>query len=82
MNLCINRIKKLDDVAKNLFEITENQKILFEEYKNNSYKEKYKKEHDRRKELERESQRIIDELTVSLKKAERENRKLKREVQV
>ena len=80
--MMINEIKRIDEVVGQLAEVVAGQNLIIEELKKDSYKEKYRKEHKKNKELEKESQEIIDTLTAELKKLERENRKLKKEVQL
>jgi DNA-binding FrmR family transcriptional regulator len=80
--MMINEIKRIDEVVKQLAEVVAGQNLIIEELQKDSYKEKYRSEHKKNKELEKESQEIIEELTSALKKSERENRKLKREVQL
>lgn len=60
LKLCISskkslkkEIARLDKVIKQLYEITARQELLFEEYSRKSYKEKWKKEHEKLKELEK-----------------------------
>jgi ribosome biogenesis GTPase A len=60
LKLCISSKKslkkeiiRLDKVIKQLYEITARQELLFEEYSRKSYKEKWKKEHEKLKELEK-----------------------------
>lgn len=60
LKLCISskkslkkEIARLDKVIKQLYEITAKQELLFEEYSRKSYKEKWKKEHEKLKELEK-----------------------------
>ena len=64
-------IKRLDDVTKQLYEITAGQQIIIDEYKDDSYKTKFKEEHKKRKEYEKEAKKIIDELTQALKEAQK-----------
>lgn len=60
LQLCIyskkslkKEIRRLDALTKQLYEITARQEILFDEYSQKSYKTKWKKEHEKLKELER-----------------------------
>lgn len=60
LKLCISskkslkkEIVRLDKVIKQLYEITARQELLFDEYSRKSYKEKWKKEHEKLKELEK-----------------------------
>jgi predicted RNase H-like nuclease (RuvC/YqgF family) len=80
--MMINEIKRIDDVVGQLSQVIADHNIFLEELKKDNYKEKYREEHKKYKTLEKESQEIIETLTAELKKLERENRKLKREVQL
>lgn len=80
--MMINEIKRIDEVVKQLAEVVAGQNLIIEELQKDSYKEKYKEEHKKLKEFEKESQEIIDNLTAELKKSEKENRKLKREISI
>lgn len=63
--------KQLDEIEKilNQFgEIIAGQNLIIEELQKDSYKEKFRKEHKKYKELEKESKAIIEELTAELKK--------------
>lgn len=60
LKLCITskkslkkEINDLNKCVKQLYEITAGQQRLFEEYSKTSYKTKFKKEHEKVKELER-----------------------------
>lgn len=60
LKLCISskkslkkEIARLDKVIKQIYEITARQELLFDEYSRKSYKEKWKKEHEKLKELEK-----------------------------
>lgn len=80
--MMIKEINRIDEVVNQLAEVLVDQQNFLEELKKDNYKEKYREEHKKYKTLEKESQEIIDTLTAELKKLERENRKLKREVQL
>lgn len=56
----IKEIKRQDKCIKQLYDITAAQERMFEEYSKTSYKEKWKKEHNKVKELEK----IINEKEV------------------
>ena len=47
-------IKRLDKVIEQLYEITAKQEIMFSEYADKSYKTRFKKEHEKLIEMERE----------------------------
>lgn len=74
------RLDHFEELIKELYEITAGQQTLIDEYKKDSYRIKYLKEHREKKKIEKEANEIINELTAALRKAERENRKLKREM--
>ena len=78
--MMIDEINRIDEVVNQIAEVVAGQNLIIEYLQKDSYKEKYKNEHKKLKELEREANEIIEDLTSSLKKAERENKKLKREV--
>lgn len=80
--MMINEINRIDEVVGQLSQVIVDHNIFLEELKKDNYKEKYREEHKKLKDLEKESQEIIETLTAELKKLERENRKLKREVQL
>ena len=61
-------IKRIDKVVNQLAEIQVEQCYLLEELKKDSWKEKFKREHKKFKEYEKESKQIIEELTTELKK--------------
>lgn len=63
-----DEIARIDEVVKQLAEVVAGQNLIIEELKKDSYKEKYRKEHKKYKELEKESKAIIEELTAELKK--------------
>lgn len=63
-----DEIARIDEVVKQLAEVVAGQNLIIEELKKDSYKEKYRKEHKKFKELEKESKAIIEELTAELKK--------------
>ena len=79
--MMINEIKRIDELVKQLAEVVAGQNLIIEELQKDSYKEKYREEHKKLKEFEKESQEIIDNLTAELKKSERENRKLIKELE-
>ena len=79
--MMIKELQRIDEVVQQLGEVVAGQNLIIEELKKDSYKEKYRVEHKKLKDLEKESKEIIEDLTEELKKAERENRKLKKEVQ-
>ena len=60
-------IKRIDEVVKQLAEIQVEQCYLLEELKKDSWKEKFKKEHKKFKEYEKESKDIINTLQQELK---------------
>jgi len=74
-------IKRIDEVVKQLAEVVVEQNNFIEELKKDNYKDKFRAEHKRYIELEKESQEIINELTSALKKTERELKKAKKEAQ-
>ena len=81
--LCLKEeIKRIDEVVKSLAIAIGDHQNFLDEMKKDNFKEKYNKEHKKYKDLEKESQEIIEELTAALKKLERENRKLKKERQI
>lgn len=57
------QLKRLDDVTKQLYEIVAGMNVLVEEFKDESYKTKFKEEHKKFKDYEKECKQIIDELT-------------------
>ena len=61
-------IKRIDEVVKQLAEIQVEQCYLLEELKKDSWKEKFKREHKKFKEYEKESKQIINTLQEELKK--------------
>lgn len=61
-------IKRIDKVVNQLAEIQVEQCYLLEELKKDSWKEKFKKEHQKFKDYEKEAKQIIEELTNELKK--------------
>jgi len=61
-------IKRIDKVVQTLAEAQAEQCYLLEELKKDSWKEKFKREHKKFKEYEKESKQIIQELTEELKK--------------
>lgn len=63
-----DEIARIDEVVKQLAEVVAGQNLIIEELKKDSYKEKYRKEHKKFKEYEKESTAIIEELTAELKK--------------
>ena len=84
LKLCIDskkslkkEISRLDKVTMNLYDITAKWVIMFDEYKDDSYKTKFHNEHKKRIEAEKEAKEIIQEFTNSLKELEKENKKLK-----
>lgn len=58
--MMIREIKRIDKVVKQLAEVTAGQQLLFEEYSKESYKEKYKNEHKKVKELEKRVKEILE----------------------
>ena len=78
--MMIKELKRMDEVLNQFAEILADQRNFLDEIQKYNYKDKYREEHKKYKELEKESKEIIEELTSALKKAERENRKLKREM--
>ena len=62
------QLKRLDNVTKQLYEIVAGMNVLMEEFKDESYKTKFKEEHKKFKDYEKESKAIIEELTNELKK--------------
>lgn len=62
------QIQRIDVITKQLYEIVAGMNLIVEEYAKDSYKEKYKLEHQKFKEYEKESKQIIEELTEELKK--------------
>ena len=74
------RLDRFEELIKQLYEITAGQEAIIEELKKDSYKTKFKEEHKKRIEFEKETNEIIEDLTAKLKKAEREKRKLRKEV--
>lgn len=60
-------IKRIDKVVQTLAEIQVEQCYLLEELKKDSWKEKFKKEHQKFKEYEKESKDIINTLKQELK---------------
>ena len=79
--MMIKEINRIDEVVNQLAQVLVDQQNFLEELKKDNYKEKYRQEHKKYKDLEKEANEIIEDLTASLKKSERENRKLKREIQ-
>lgn len=73
------QIQRLDEVTKQLYEVVAGMNIIIDEYLDESYKEKFKKEHKKYKDLERESKEIIQEFTEQLKNMEKEMKKLEKE---
>lgn len=63
-----DEIARIDEVVKQLAEVVAGQNLIIEELQKDSYKEKFRKEHKKYKELEKESKAIIEELTAELKK--------------
>lgn len=61
------QLKRLDDVTKQLYEIVAGMNVLMEEFKDESYKTKFKEEHKKFKDYEKEVKQIIDELTNEIK---------------
>lgn len=62
-----DEIERIDEVVKQLAEVIAGQNLIIEELKKDSYKEKFRKEHKKRKDLEKESKQIIEELTNEIK---------------
>ena len=60
-------IRRIDGVVKTLAIAQAKQNILFEEMSKESYKTKFKEEHKKFKDYEKESKKIIDELTNEIK---------------
>lgn len=73
-------IKRIDNVVNQLAQVMADFKTTMSEYLDDSYKTKFLNEHKKRIELEKETNEIIEDLTARLKKAEREKRKLRKEV--
>lgn len=78
--MMIKEINRIDEVVNQLAEVLVDQQNFLEELKKDNYKEKYREEHKKYKNLEKEANSIIEDLTAELKKAERENRKLRKEL--
>ena len=68
-------IREIQKCVRQLYEITAGQTVLIEEYMDKSYKTKLKEEHKKYKQLEKESREIIEELTETIKRYEKEMRK-------
>jgi len=64
----IKDIRRIDKVVQTLALAQVEQNYLIEELKKDSYKTKWKNEHKKFKEYEKESKAIIEELTEELKK--------------
>lgn len=62
-----DEIVRIDEVVKQLAEVIAGQNLIIEELQKDSYKEKFRKEHKKRKDQEKEFQTIIDELTNEIK---------------
>lgn len=60
-------LKRIDSVVNTLAIAQAKQNILFEEMSKESYKTKFKEEHKKFREYEKESKLIIDELTNEIK---------------
>jgi len=71
----IKEISIIHKLVKQLYEIVADMNVLMEEFKDESYKTKFKEEHRKFKDYEKESKQIIDELTNELKKAGGKNGK-------
>lgn len=78
LKLCISNkkslkkeISDLNMVTEQLYEITSGLYLLVEELTKESYKIKFQNEHKKRKELEKESREIIQELTDTIKDLEK-----------
>ena len=80
--MMIKEINRIDEVVNQLAQVLVEQQNFLDELKKDNYKEKYRQEHKKHKELEKEANEIIENLTAELKKVERENRKLKRNMEV
>lgn len=78
--MMIKELKRMDNVVNQLAQVMADFKTIMSEYLDDSYKTKFLNEHKKRIEFEKETNEIIEDLTARLKKAERENRKLKREM--
>ena len=63
----IKNLKRQEELIKQFAEITAGQQAIIEEYKDDSYKTKFKEEHKKFKEYEKESKAIIEEFTNEIK---------------
>ena len=77
LKLCIDSKKSLKKEISRLDDITAKWVIMFDEYKDESYKTKFHNEHKKRIEAEKEAKEIIQEFANSLKELEKENKKLR-----
>ena len=64
-------LKRMDNVVNQLAQVMADFKTIMSEYLDDSYKTKFKEEHKKRKEYEKEAKKIIDELTQALKEAQK-----------
>lgn len=71
----LKEIDRLDKITKQLYEITAGQEMIIEEYKDESYKEKWKAEHKKHKETEKESKEIINSLLETIKELQEGGKK-------
>lgn len=60
-------LKRIDEVVQTLALTQASQNIIIEELTKDSYKTKFKEEHKKFKDYEKESKKIIDELTNEIK---------------
>jgi hypothetical protein len=65
-------IRRIDEVVQALALAQVEQNYLIEEIKKDSYKTKWKEEHKKFKEYEKESKAIIEELTETIKQLQKE----------
>lgn len=65
--MMIDEINRIDEVVNQLAEVVAGQNLIIEELQKDSYKEKYRTEHKKFKDYEKESKAIIEELTNEIK---------------
>lgn len=73
-------LNRIDEVVKTLAETQAEMFMLIEEHKNESYKEKFLKEHKKFKEYEKEAKNIIEIFKKQSIESEKELNALRKEV--